>query len=78
MSFNTDSNPPDFSKIPTQEILGTSAILISVLYEGQEFFRVGYYVVNEYADQTIDPPPQLQFDRIQRRIMADNPRIMRF
>jgi hypothetical protein len=35
MKFNTDSNPPDFSKIPMDEILGTAAILISVLYEGQ-------------------------------------------
>ena len=35
MSFNTDSNAPDFNKIPAAEILGTSAILISVLYEGQ-------------------------------------------
>ena len=78
MSFNTDSNPPDFNKIPPTEILGTSAILISVLYEGQEFFRVGYYVVNEYVDQSIEPPPQPQLDRTQRRIMAENPRIMRF
>ena len=76
MSFNTDSNPPDFNKIPPTEILGTSAILISVLYEGQEFFRVGYYVVNEYVDQSIEPPPQPQLDRTQRRIMAENPRIM--
>lgn len=32
MTFNTDSNPPNFSKIPPDEILGTSAILISVSY----------------------------------------------
>jgi histone chaperone ASF1 len=48
MKFFTDSNPPDFSKMPVDEILGTAAILVSVFYEGQEFFRVGYYVVNEY------------------------------
>lgn len=35
MTFNTDSNPPDFSKIPQQDILGTTAIVISVSYEGQ-------------------------------------------
>ena len=35
MTFNTDSNPPDFSKIPQQDILGTTAVVISVLYEGQ-------------------------------------------
>lgn len=50
MTFNTDSNPPNFSKIPQEDILGTTAIVLSVLYEGQEFFRVGYYIVNEYED----------------------------
>ena len=59
-------------------MLGTSAILISVLYEGQEFFRVGYYVVNEYVDPSVEPPAQPQLEQIQRRIMAENPRIMRF
>lgn len=58
--------------------MGTTAILISVLYEGQEFFRVGYYVVNEYEDNLTEPPPQLQLDKIRRNIIAENPRIMRF
>lgn len=35
LTINTDSNPPDFSKIPADEILGTTAILLSVSYEGQ-------------------------------------------
>ena len=78
MTFNTDSDPPDFSKIPNGEILGTSAILISVSYKGQEFFRVGYYVVNEYIDNSVEPPPQPQLDQIQRRVNCENPRIMRF
>ena len=49
-----------------------------MLYEGQEFFRVGYYVVNEYVDPSVEPPAQPQLEQIQRRIMAENPRIMRF
>ena len=35
MTFNTDSNAPNFAKVPQEEILGTTAILISVSYEGQ-------------------------------------------
>lgn len=43
MNFQTESNPPDFSLIPQEEIvgkfslifLGTTAILISVSYEKQ-------------------------------------------
>lgn len=32
MNFDTDSNHPDFSKIPPNDILGTTAIVISVSY----------------------------------------------
>lgn len=32
MTFNTDSNPPDFNKIQSAEVIGTTAILISVSY----------------------------------------------
>lgn len=35
MTFNTDSHPPNFQKIPFNEIIGTTAILISVSYENQ-------------------------------------------
>lgn len=78
LSFMTDSNPPNFSKIPPNEILGTTAILVSASYEGQEFFRVGYYVHNEYDDPNMELPPQPILERIRRNIMSENPRIMRF
>ena len=78
MTFNTDSNHPDFSKIPQQDILGTTAIVISVSYEGQEFFRVGYYIVNEYEDNGMEVPPMPDLSKITRKIVAENPRIMRF
>lgn len=78
LSFMTDSNPPNFSKIPPNEILGTTAILISASYEDQEFFRVGYYVHNEYDDPNMELPPQPILERIRRNIMSENPRIMRF
>lgn len=78
MSFVTDSNPPNFAKIPPAEILGTTAILISASYEGQEFFRVGYYVNNHYDDPNMEPPPHPVLEKVTRNIMANNPRIMRF
>ena len=35
LSFLTDSDAPNFSKIPPKEILGTTAIIISASYEKQ-------------------------------------------
>ncbi len=74
------SNPPNWSAIPQDEILGVTAIIISVSYKEQEFFRVGYYVYNTYSDQELieNPPEQPIIDRITRNILADKPRITRF
>lgn len=53
LNFKIESNPPNFNLIPQEEIIGrsvkyagTTAIIISVAYEKQEFFRCGYYVRN--------------------------------
>ena len=55
-------------------------VLLSCAYNGQEFIRVGYYVNNEYTDPALveNPPSALLLDRMQRSILADQPRITRF
>ena len=60
--------------------MGVTAIILSVSYKEQEFFRVGYYVYNTYTDPELieNPPEQLQIDKIARNILADKPRITRF
>ena len=85
MQFSTISSPPNFNKIPTEEIIGnsnnhvgTTAIIISAAYEKQEFFRCGYYVRNEYDESIIEPPTNIDFSLLKRYILAENPRIFRF
>lgn len=34
--------------------------------------------MNEYEDPNVDPPAQPDLNRVIRRIVAENPRIMRF
>lgn len=53
MKFTVDCPPPDYSKIPRDELicnvifyLGVTALIITVSYRNQEFIRVGYYVHN--------------------------------
>jgi len=43
-------NPPDPSLIPQSELLGVTAILISVSYKQKEFFRAGYFVYNSIEE----------------------------
>lgn len=55
--------------------LGTAAIMISAAYQGQEFYRVGYYVINQSLGE---PDQPLKIQSISRKIIAENPRVLRF
>jgi len=53
MNFSVDCSPPDYLKIPRDELickymcyLGVTAIIITISFKDQEFIRVGYYVHN--------------------------------
>jgi len=78
--FVFQADPPDAIKIPVQDAVGVTVILLSCSYRGKEFIRVGYYVNNEYMDAELreNPPTQPQFDKLQRNILATNPRVTRF
>ncbi|CEF97570.1 Histone chaperone, ASF1-like [Ostreococcus tauri] len=78
--FVFQANPPDVSKIPAEDILGVTVLLVTCSYNNEEFIRVGYYVNNEYADEELreDPPSQPRLDRVMRNILADKPRVTRF
>ena len=78
--FVFQANPPDVSKIPQEDILGVTVLLVTCSYNNQEFIRVGYYVNNEYADEELkeNQPAQPRIDRIVRNILAEKPRVTRF
>jgi hypothetical protein len=60
--------------------MGVTALIISVSYKEQEFFRVGYYIYNTYIDPELieNPPETVLIDKISRNILSDKPRITRF
>ncbi|XP_078574025.1 histone chaperone asf1b-like isoform X2 [Branchiostoma floridae x Branchiostoma japonicum] len=78
--FVFQADPPDTSKIPPQDAIGVTVVLLTCSYHGQEFIRVGYYVNNEYSDPELreNPPSVPQFDKLQRNILANHPRVTRF
>ena len=56
--FVFQADPPDFSKIPPDDVVGVTIILLTCSYSNQEFLRIGYYVNNEYAEEELkDNPP---------------------
>jgi histone chaperone ASF1 len=66
--------------IPQHDAVGVTVVLLTASYLGQEFTRVGYYVNNEYTDPEMreNPPSQVQFEQLQRNILASSPRVTRF
>jgi len=51
-----------------------------VTYRQQEFFRIGYYVYNNYVEPELleNPPDQVILDKVVRNILIDKPRITKF
>lgn len=78
--FVFQADPPDHSKIPVADAVGVTVVLLTCSYRGKEFIRVGYYVNNEYTDPELkeNPPTIPQFEKMQRNILATNPRVTRF
>lgn len=78
--FVFEADPPNLTRIPNNEILGVTVILLSCSYDGREFVRVGYYVNNEYTDEALiaEPPAKPIIEKVRRNILAEKPRVTRF
>jgi len=78
--FVFQADPPDNTKIPVADAVGVTVVLLTCSYRSKEFIRVGYYVNNEYSDPELkeNQPPIPQFEKLQRNILATNPRVTRF
>lgn len=78
--FVFQADPPDVTRIPENDAVGVTIILLTCSYRGQEFVRVGYFINNEYSDPELKemPPAKPQFDKLQRNILDTKPRVTRF
>eukprot|EP00897_Mesotaenium_endlicherianum_P010211 jgi/Mesen1/9218/ME000591S08542 len=78
--FIFQADPPNPERIPDQDIVGVTVLLLTCSYMGHEFIRIGYYVNNEYVDEQLreEPPLKAAIDKVQRNILADKPRVTKF
>lgn len=78
--FMFQADPPDKAKIPLDDAVGVTVVLITASYREQEFVRVGYYVTNEYEDVEMreNPPSEPIYDKLVRSIAANEPRVTKF
>ena len=80
MRFIFEAPGADISKIPVDEVVGITAVILTCSYNDQEFYRIGYYVNNQYVDpELIENLPAVPIvEKIQRSILEDRPRISKF
>lgn len=78
-SFEFEGSAPLPSKIPTEDVMGVAALILTGSYKDQEFVRVGYYQNTEYDNEEMKetPPSTIRFDRLVRDINT-KPRVTRF
>ncbi|EME29461.1 Histone chaperone asf1a-A [Galdieria sulphuraria] len=78
--FTLEVAAPNPNKIPDDDLLGITAVLITCSYRDQEFIRIGYYLNNEYEDAEMNenPPCPPLLERIRRHIFAEEPRVTHF
>lgn len=85
--FILQTDAPDRTLIPENDLLGITVILVTCSYRDQEFARVGYYVNNEYKPfegydpmehGEIVPESPIDLAKVTRTIVADKPRVTRF
>eukprot|EP01100_Stratorugosa_tubuloviscum_P006107 TRINITY_DN2650_c0_g3_i1.p1 TRINITY_DN2650_c0_g3~~TRINITY_DN2650_c0_g3_i1.p1 ORF type:complete len:155 (-),score=71.13 TRINITY_DN2650_c0_g3_i1:106-570(-) len=67
---------PDADKIPTQDLIGVSVLMISCAYKNQDFVHIGFFVRNEYDNQEMmdEPPTVPDYSKVQRAILIEQPR----
>lgn len=78
--FVFEAVPPNHKKIPREDVIGVTVVLLTCSYRNQEFVRVGYYVNNEYTEPELreNMPMETDFSKLQRNILATSPRVTRF
>ncbi|XP_064386483.1 histone chaperone asf1-like [Halichondria panicea] len=78
--FVFQADAPNTEKLPSDDVVGVTVVLLTCSYLSAEFVRIGYYVNNEYADPVLseNPPSKPMFEKLQRNILASNPRVTKF
>eukprot|EP01088_Endostelium_zonatum_P012049 TRINITY_DN26212_c0_g1_i1.p1 TRINITY_DN26212_c0_g1~~TRINITY_DN26212_c0_g1_i1.p1 ORF type:complete len:152 (-),score=23.56 TRINITY_DN26212_c0_g1_i1:33-488(-) len=78
--FILKAPPPDPSKIPNEDLIGVTVILLRCLYKNREFLRTGFYVNNEYegVPEGEAVPEPVDYSKITRTILSSTPMVTPF
>lgn len=68
--FVFQAEAPNTAKIPPEDAVGVTVVLLTCAYKGCEFVRVGYYVNNEYSDPEMaeNTPLKPAFEKVCQKL----------
>uniref|UniRef100_A0A0N5AQ04 Histone chaperone asf1 n=1 Tax=Syphacia muris TaxID=451379 RepID=A0A0N5AQ04_9BILA len=71
---------PDVSKIPQDDIVGVTVLLLKCSYMEQEFINIGWFVATEYTDLELreNPPSTPILEKLERKVCIDDVRVTTF
>ena len=80
MKFTFEGDAPNITKIPENDVIGVAAILLCCSYNGQEFFRCGYYLNITYDNEemNLNMPEKIDVAHLVRNMLSDKPRIVKY
>ncbi|VDK55161.1 unnamed protein product [Anisakis simplex] len=72
--FIFEADGPDPSKIPEDDIVGVTVLLLRCSYREQVFIKIGWFVTLEYTDPEMkeNPPAVPILDQLQRTVCLDD------
>uniref|UniRef100_A0A914ZLH6 Anti-silencing factor n=1 Tax=Parascaris univalens TaxID=6257 RepID=A0A914ZLH6_PARUN len=78
--FIFEADGPDPSKIPEDDIVGVTVLLLKCSYREQLFIKVGWFVTVEYTDPEMKENPPLipVLDKLQREVCMEDVRVTTF
>ncbi|XP_046355518.1 histone chaperone asf1-like [Haliotis asinina] len=80
--FVFEAPAPDINKIPINDVVGVTVVLLTCSYRSKEFIRVGYYVNNFYRSEDVElnenPPAIPIYEQLQRTIVTKDVRVTKF
>uniref|UniRef100_A0A0N4ZMR6 Histone chaperone asf1 n=1 Tax=Parastrongyloides trichosuri TaxID=131310 RepID=A0A0N4ZMR6_PARTI len=75
-TVTVEVDPPVADKIPKDDFVGVTAIMLKAFYNGQLFNKISWYCVIEYTDPELmeNKPENPIIEKLQRRVIFDEPR----
>ncbi|CAD5209358.1 unnamed protein product [Bursaphelenchus okinawaensis] len=75
--FVFEANPPDYTKVPDEDLTDVAVLFLRVKYHDQLFSKVAFFVSHYYTDEELlkEPPVKPVLEKLERSIHLEDLRV---